>query len=160
LEIGTANGGTLFLFCQIAELDATIISIDLPGGPFGGGYPEWRVPLYKSFAKERQRVHLIRADSHDPKTLGIVKRILGDRKLDFLFIDGDHTYEGVKRDFEMYSPLVRKGGIIAFHDIVPGPSENVGGVPMFWSEIKRSFTYNEIVKDWRQGGYGIGVIYV
>jgi len=160
LEVGTASGGTLFLFCQVAEPDATVISVDLPGGPFGGGYPEWRIPLYKSFAKERQRIHLIRADSHDPKTLEIVKRILGDGKLDFLFIDGDHTYEGVKRDFEMYSPLVRKGGIIAFHDIVSGPSENVGGVPTFWNEIKRSFTYNEIVKDWQQEGYGIGVIYV
>jgi hypothetical protein len=48
-----------------------------------------------------------------------------------LFIDGDHTYEGVRRDFEMYSPLVRKGGIIAFHDIYPGPEESVGGVPKF-----------------------------
>jgi len=92
--------------------------------------------------------------------LEIIKKILGDSKLDLLFIDGDHTYEGVKRDFEMYSPLVRKGGIITFHDIVPGPPENVGGVPTFWNEIKQNFTYKEIVKDWRQGGYGIGVIYV
>jgi predicted O-methyltransferase YrrM len=37
---------------------------------------------------------------------------------DFLFIDGDHTYQGVKQDFQMYSPLVKKGGIVAFHDIV------------------------------------------
>jgi len=160
LEVGTASGGTLFLFCQVAEPDAIVISVDLPGGSFGGGYPEWRIPLYKSFAKGGQRIHLIRADSHDPKTLEIVKRILGGGRLDFLFIDGDHTYEGVKRDFEMYSPLVRRGGMIAFHDIVPGPPENVGGVPTFWNEIKQNFTYNEIVKDWQQGGYGIGVIYV
>jgi len=160
LEIGTAEGGTLFLFCQVASPDATIISVDLPGRLFGGGYPEWRIPLYKSFAKERQKIHLIKADSHDPKTLEIVKRILSGGKLDFLFIDGDHTYEGVKRDFKMYSQLVRKGGIIAFHDIVPGPPENVGGVPTFWNEIKQSFTYNEIVKDQRQEWAGIGVIYV
>ena len=86
LEVGTASGGTLFLFCQVAEPDATVISVDLPGGPFGGGYPAWRIPLYRSFAKERQRIHLIRADSHDPKTLEIVKRILGDGKLDFFYI--------------------------------------------------------------------------
>jgi len=85
LEVGTASGGTLFLFCQVAEPDATVISVDLPGGPFGGGYPAWRIPLYRSFAKERQRIHLIRADSHDPKTLEIVKRILGDGKLDFFY---------------------------------------------------------------------------
>ena len=82
------------------------------------------------------------------------------RKLDFLFIDGDHRYEGVRRDFEMYGPLVRRGGIIAFHAIVPGPPENVGGVPRFWREIKNRYKYLEIVKDWNQGGYGIGVIYV
>jgi len=52
-------------------------------------------------------------------------------ELNFLFIDGDHTYEGVRKNFEMYSPLVRRGGIVAFHDIVPRPPENVGGVPRF-----------------------------
>ncbi|MGC8850596.1 MAG: hypothetical protein ACP5QI_09015, partial [Candidatus Bathyarchaeia archaeon] len=45
LEIGTAKGGTLFLFTRVASSDARIISIDLPGGRFGGGYPEWRIPF-------------------------------------------------------------------------------------------------------------------
>jgi len=160
LEIGTAGGGTLFLFTRVADPEATIISIDLPGGPFGGGYPRWKIPLYKSFSREGQKIYLIRRSSHDPKTLEEVKRILSGERVDFLFIDGDHTYEGVKKDFEMYSPLVKKGGIIAFHDLVPGPFENVGGVPKFWNEIKRNFAYMEIVKDWKQNGCGIGVIYV
>lgn len=43
--------------------------------------------------------------------------------MDFLFIDGDHAYEGVKADFEMYSPLVRKGGLVALHDICVHPPE-------------------------------------
>ena len=139
LEIGTARGGTLFLFAQIAEPDATIISIDLPGGRFGGGYPKWMIPIFKSFFKEDQKLYLIRRDSHDPLTLNIVRSILANRLVDFLFIDGDHTYEGVKKDFKTYSPLVRKGGIIAFHDIALGPFENVGGVPRFWKEIKHSY---------------------
>jgi len=148
------------LFSRVSRSNATIISIDLPGGLFGGGYPRWKIPLYKSFARDHQKIHLIRADSHDPETLKEVKKILGDELIDFLFIDGDHSYEGVKKDFEMYSSLVRKGGIIAFHDIVPGPPEYVGGVPKFWNEIKHDFDYKEIVKDWKQNGYGIGVIYV
>jgi len=160
LEIGTAEGGTLFLFTRVAKPDATLISVDLPGGPFGGGYPKWKIPLYLSFTKCSQKVHLIRRSSHEPQTLEEVKGILGAEKVDFLFIDGDHSYEGVRKDFEMYSPLVGKGGIIAFHDIVPGPSENVGGVPKFWNEIKHDFNCREIVSDWRQGGYGIGVLYV
>ena len=160
LEIGTAGGGTLFLFTRIADPEAKIISIDLPGGPFGGGYPKWKIPLYLSFSKCSQKLHLIRRSSHELQTLEEVKGILGAEKVDFLFIDGDHSYEGVRKDFEMYSPLVGKGGIIAFHDIVPGPPENVGGVPRFWNEIKHDFNCREIVSDWRQGGYGIGVLYV
>ncbi|HIC98160.1 MAG TPA: hypothetical protein EYP08_00430, partial [Pyrodictiaceae archaeon] len=87
LEIGTAGGGTLFLFSQVADPNAIIISIDLPGGPFGGGYPEWKIPLYKSFKRyPSQKIFLIRANSHDTKTLNLVKKILGNHKLDFLFI--------------------------------------------------------------------------
>jgi cephalosporin hydroxylase len=160
LEIGTAGGGTLFLFTRVVDSEAKIISIDLPGGSFGGGYPRWKIPLYKSFSKEGQEIYLIRRDSHDPQTLEEVKRILGGEKVDSLFIDGDHAYEGVKKDFEMYSPLVRNGGIIAFHDIVPGLHECVGGVPKFWREVKSNYISREIVKDWNQGGFGIGVIYV
>jgi len=159
LEIGTANGGSLFCFGKLAKDDATIISIDLPGGKFGGGYPEWKVPIYKAFTKKNQKLYLLRKDSHSQETLEEVKKILNGNQLDFLFIDGDHSYEGVKKDFEMYSPLVKKGGIIAFHDIVPGPKENVGGVPEFWEEIKRNFQTQEIVKDWNQNGYGLGVIF-
>jgi cephalosporin hydroxylase len=159
LEIGTAGGGTLFLFTRVADPKTTIISIDLPGGPFEGGYPKWKIPLYKSFSKNGQKIYLIRRDSHDPQTLEGVKRILGGEKVGFLFIDGDHTYEGVKMDFEIYSPLVKKGGIIAFHDIVPGPPEAVGGVPRFWAEIKHKYRCVELVNDWSQNGYGIGVIF-
>ncbi|NJE12854.1 class I SAM-dependent methyltransferase [Thermococcus sp. LS2] len=159
LEIGTANGGTLFLFSRVVPEDATLISVDLPGGRFGGGYPNWKVPLYKAFALPTQDIHLIRANSHDPETLETIEEILNGRKVDFLFIDGDHSYEGVKADFEMYSPLVADGGIIAFHDIVPGPQENVGGVPKFWKEIKNKYPYQEIVKDWNQEWGGIGIIF-
>ena len=62
-----------------------------------------------------QRLDLIRDDSHDRRTFDQVKARLGGQMLDFVFIDGDHTYDGVRRDFELYEPLVRPGGIIAFH---------------------------------------------
>jgi cephalosporin hydroxylase len=69
LEIGTSRGGTLFLFSWIAHENATIISIDLPGGKFGGGYPLWKVSLYKSFARRNQKIYLTRGDSHDEKNI-------------------------------------------------------------------------------------------
>jgi hypothetical protein len=80
--------------------------------------------------------------------------------LDCLFIDGDHSYPGVKCEFEMYGPMVTKGGLIAFHDIVEGGPENVGRVPRFWRGIKLKCGHIEIIKDHQQGGHGIGVLYL
>jgi len=130
MEIGTANGGTLFMMSRICAPDALIVSLDLPGGPFGGGYTEKRVPLYEAFAMPGQTVQLIRADSHSRESLDKVRQLLDRQTLDFLFIDGDHTYGGVRQDFEMYSPLVTPGGFIAFHDIVYAE-----GVQRFWAEV-------------------------
>lgn len=42
---------------------------------------------------------------------------LRESNLDFLFIDGDHNYEGVKKDWDLYSTLLNKGALVAFHDI-------------------------------------------
>jgi hypothetical protein len=42
--------------------------------------------------------------------------VLEDIKIDLLFIDGDHSYEGVKRDFDLYSQILSPNGIIIIHD--------------------------------------------
>jgi predicted O-methyltransferase YrrM len=162
LEIGTARGGTLFLLTRVAAPDAVLVSVDLRRGQFGGGYPRWRSRLYRSFAREGQRIEPIFGDSHDPRTQERIRRLLGGRALDFLFIDGDHTYEGVQQDLADYSPLVRPRGLIAFHDIVPGgPGKHgdPGGVPIFWQELKASHPDAfEFVEDWEWGSCGIGVL--
>src|SRR5579863_8288715 len=44
VEIGTANSGTLYLLCYAADPEATIVSLDLPAGKFGGGYSAWKMP--------------------------------------------------------------------------------------------------------------------
>jgi predicted O-methyltransferase YrrM len=167
-EIGTASGGTLFMLTQVAAPTATIVAVDLPGGRFGGEsgllgqrYPRWRGRLYRGFAREAQTIHVMRADSHAAATLEDVRSRLED-KLDFLFIDGDHSYEGVRRDFELYSPLVREGGLVAFHDIVPsGPrgQGDPGEVPAFWREVRERHSVKaEYVEDWNWGSCGIGVV--
>ena len=171
VEIGTSNGGSLFLFTHVAADDADLISVDLPRGPFGGGYARWRAPLYRSFARQRQHVELLRGDSHSSAMFDQLRGALGGREIDFLFIDGDHSYEGVKQDFETYSALVRTGGLIAFHDIVPqgadprgreGAAENdefsSGEVSAFWQELKAQSETTEFVEDWSQGCFGIGLV--
>jgi predicted O-methyltransferase YrrM len=90
--------------------------------------------------------------------LASINEILQGYKLDFLFIDGDHSYEGVKKDFEMYSPLVRSGGLIAFHDITPcGPPKEVF---KYWEEVKESYVHKELIHKTGQGAMGIGVVWV
>lgn len=161
LEIGTANGGSLFSLCKLAPKDAIIVSIDLPEGKFGGGYPEWKTPIYKLFKKDEQQLFLLREDSHLEQTVTKIKEILNGKQIDFLFIDGDHSYEGVKKDFEMYSSLVKNDGIIAFHDIAPNGLEKfTGGVPRFWKEIKNKYVHKEFVENENQVGYGIGCLFL
>jgi len=118
VEIGTANGGTLFMAARLASTNALIISIDLPGGEFGGGYPDWKIPIYKSFARTNQNIELIRGDSHSDQTFEKLKILLNGREIDYLFIYGDHTYDGAKHDFDRYRTLVKQSGKIGFHDIV------------------------------------------
>lgn len=156
LEIGTANGGTLFMLSRVAAADALLISLDLPCGEFGGGYPAWRAPLYRRFALPGQRVELLRGDSHDPAMAEKVRHLLGGRGLDLLFIDGDHTYEGVKRDHDAYGACVRNGGLIGFHDIQPIPNERYG-VARFWREIRDSVNGVEWIASEAQEGCGIGI---
>jgi len=160
IEIGTFNGGTLFLLAHVIADDATIISIDLPRGKFGGGYPECKVPLIQSFKLPGQKMHLIRSDSHNPETLSNIMGLLGEKKIDLLFIDGDHSYEGVKRDFEMYRRFVSPGGIIALHDVAAHPVVRVCEVYKFWHELRESDLRTvEIITDKSQGWAGIGLVY-
>lgn len=149
----------LFAFTRGAAEDAHLLSLDLPQGMYGGGYHRWKVPAYKQFALPKQKLVLLKADSHQASSFRIVKDNLGGRKIDFMFIDADHTYEGLKQDFEVYSPLVSQSGIVAFHDIVPHPTDSSYGVAEFWREIKTQYEHDEIVESWTQTGAGIGILY-
>lgn len=160
LEIGTARGGTLLFLTRLANPTATIVSIDLPGGKFGGGYSARRKWFYQCFARRNQRLRLIQGDSHSAGMLERAKSELGGELIDYLFIDGDHTYEGVKRDFELYSSLVRRGGIIALHDVAKHPSHSDCEVSRFWNEVRLQYRHTEIIEDQTQGWAGIGVLYV
>lgn len=171
LEVGSAGGGNLFLFARAASPDALVIGMDLPPSPGDAGLADWRMALFEeAFAAPGQRVRIVRGDSHSDATAARVRRLLAGAPLDFLFIDGDHSYEGVRRDFELYAPLVHPGGLIAFHDIVPDAfhrhgvrtSADTGEVPRFWAELKDGYRDSheilEIVENPDQDGLGIGVL--
>lgn len=158
VEIGTAYGGTFYAPCQTASDKAKIISVDMPSSQTANTLPSPENLI--RYGKANQDISFIRADSHDEETKNQIVLSLGESKTDLLLIDGDHTYEGVKKDFEMYSPLVTKGGIIILHDICKH-AEPECQVDKFWNEIKSSYKTLEIIdRNDTSLGYGIGIIEV
>lgn len=163
LEIGTCMGGTLLVLCRTAHPEATVISVDLPGAANGDPHSGFSRPLFRLFKKAKQSLHLLREDSHLPETRDRVRAILAaNESIDLLFIDGDHSYKGVKADFDLYAPLVRKGGIVAFHDIAfhRFRERDRCFVDVFWNEIKSGYRHEEIIENANQGWAGIGILYM
>jgi cephalosporin hydroxylase len=156
-EIGTANGGTTFLLGQSLQTTEIMIGVDL--------FIKRR-PRLRHFARPGQKIVLLDGDSGAPDTLNQVRAALGGRELDLLFIDGDHSLAGVARDFQIFRPLVRDGGLVAFHDVVEDSFTRTGirtphwtgGVPKYWRALKGHYRHHEFVNSWDQDGLGIGAI--
>ena len=127
---------------------------------YGGGYPTWKQSLFRNLIGKGPSIHFLRGDSHATETLAKVKHILGDRRIDVLFIDGDHTYEGAKADFYSYGALIRPGGLIGMHDILHNRFDKDIDVARLWTELKASLPTEEIVESYDQGNLGIGVVTV
>ena len=89
-------------------------------------------------------LRMVVGNTHDEKTLNKVN----DREYNILFIDAGHSYEDVKKDYKMYSPLVKDGGFIILHDVV---NENCG-VPRFWAELDIK---NKVTLPYGVAGLGI-----
>jgi cephalosporin hydroxylase len=164
LEIGTAQGGMFFALAHVALSGAKLASVDLPGGNFGGGYTSRGEERIKSYVLPTQKIKMLQADSHDADTHARVVDWLEDEPLDFLMIDGDHSREGVRQDWEMYGPLVGSGGIVAFHDVAPHESDPQCQVSGLWQEIKTTHNTSEIIQPPKANGSGqwggIGVVFV
>jgi predicted O-methyltransferase YrrM len=160
LEIGCYDGGTtVFLsnFCQ------RLITIDQP---YPARFDEYKYThnsdLYGTeYLKTKCDFNYVSGNSHELSTLDKVKLILGEDKLDLLFIDGDHSYNGVKMDYEMYSHLVKNDGYIAFHDIHRSQFHESHGcfVHDFWDEIHNKHE-NKVFYDSSSNSHwgGIGLI--
>ncbi len=153
LEIGTARGGTLFIWSQFAS--NRVVSCDLQKQGV-------RQRIYQLFPPPSSvcQVDVLTGNSHDPEFRERVVRAFESELVDFLFIDGDHTEAGVEADYEDYHALVRPGGLIAFHDIVEKQPVATNQVYPFWRRLKERVETREIIADPAQCGYGIGLVHV
>ncbi len=156
-EIGTDYGGTSCLLARTVPTAELLICVDL-------FVKNW--PRLKALCGPRTELRAVHGSSTSSRALARVERILAGRELDVLFIDGDHTYEGVRRDYLRYRRFLRQGGFVVFHDIVQDLHTRYGrptagwsgGVPTFWRELSAHFEHREFVKDPEQDGMGIGIL--
>lgn len=137
LEVGVERGGTIGFWDIIAGNEGRVVGLDT------------HINIPFEF-QPNSEFTLLEGNSHAADVIQQVKEMLPE--VDFLFIDGDHSYEGVKADWENFSPLVKPGGLIAFHDIVDE------GVGPFWLEIEAAHKTERLHE--QSGGIGIGVVYV
>ena len=179
VEIGTANGGTISRWFELPNVE-TIISIDYPHGIHGGQGFEERTYVISDALEQANRskkeFFAINGDSKNDYLINRLEEILEGRKVDFLFIDGDHTYNGVKNDFLLYEKFLHENSIVGFHDIIESEfhSEHNCHVSKFWNELKETYegvefiythTFDKQITDYMyeishdKGGFGgIGII--
>lgn len=177
LEIGLFLGGTLYVWARALDASDRLVSVDQP--VWNDLTHARRSRLYSTFSASSQ-IDVVYGNSHaDGAYTAIAERF--DDPVDFLFVDGDHTYEGVKQDFETYRRLVGDDGLVAFHDIkrhaadrdekrtrlrqvddLEEPYVAVGdpawGVSEFWKEVRSDYQTREFLTHPEQMGAGIGVI--
>ena len=143
LEIG-CKGGTFYMFNEFST--GKKIGVDIGD--------EYKLNMY--FYTRGHDFTFIHANSQLPETANLVKNYCDS--FDFIFIDGDHSYEGVRRDFELYKSMLSPRGYIAFHDIDPnhvfkdGPG---GQVYKFWKDINYG-SKTEIICTKSTANYSMG----
>ena len=132
LEIGVRHGGTFAITVEYLEQVGGVdkaVGVDLVKAPSLAEYAARR-PAHVGRKGRRPQVKVSHADSHSPAFAEYVAR---EGPFDLALIDGDHSEEGCRADFELVSPHAR---MIAFHDIV---TTDVPGVPAVWNEVKELY---------------------
>jgi cephalosporin hydroxylase len=177
LEIGSLHGGTLWHWLRFAPPGALVLNIDALVCPQDTRYASQKAGhngLWAHWAVDfGVGLKTFTGYSTDPAILVQVRTTLlemgraadpqltGDSPqptLDFLFLDGDHSYVGVKFDYLHYGPLVRSGGLIALHDILDRPTSQVARL---WREIVQSGARTRVLLESpNQPEMGIGVVFV
>ncbi len=165
LEVGVYRGGTLWLWRRLWP-HARIVAVDnmslerCPGcerrvahrdcsnrriADALGGWPRGRLLVVDSQAESTRDLVTVYLD-----------RGLAGEGCDFLMIDGDHSSAGVRRDFELYSPLVREGGAIVLHDVAGDHAWP--GVVELWRELAESEPAAFLILAGREDWGGLGVL--
>jgi len=170
LEIGTYKGGFTYLLAHMANNIVYTIDIDNHTETFTSG-DFHRNNIKDYFGKTyvgtpyQNKIVEFHGNSHSREFIDNIKSKVG--KVDLIFIDGDHSYEGVKQDFLEYMSCLKPGGYIAFHDILDCKEHRDinAYVSILWNQLKKCYPYYEFVdnNEYSMGSnnsMGIGIIKV
>ena len=153
VELGTYYGTSFCAFCQAVKelkIDARCYAVDTWEGDSQSGFygaeifedlKHYHDPLYGNFSRLIQ------------STFAEAVNHFNDKTIDLLHIDGFHTYQAVKNDFETWLPKMSERGVILFHDI--NVRERDFGVWKFWEEVRINYPYFEFAHS-----HGLGVLAV
>ena len=153
VELGTHRGVSYFAMCQAIKyfnIQADAFAVDTwKGDEHAGFYDE---DVYKKVNAHNGQQYasfsrLVRSDFNEAVTY------FEDQSIDLLHIDGLHTYEAVKNDFETWLPKLSKNAIVIFHDI--NVRERGFGVFKLFGELKQKYPFFEFTH-----GHGLGVLKV
>lgn len=129
-EIGRYKGGSTFL---LAAAGARVVSIDLDAARERVDAPALERALVRSGLRDRVDIVVGDSRSHDAPAASF----------DVVFLDGDHSYEGVRADFDHWWPLLRPGGTLLLHDaarstptLTPAPVAETAGVIRLAQELE------------------------
>lgn len=152
VELGTHTGNSYFTFCQAVlegNLRTQCYAVDSwRGDEHAGLYSDEIFNDVASYNRDHYKAfsHLLRTSFNGARDQ------FKNGSIQLLHIDGLHTYEAVKHDFETWYPKVEDGGVILFHDI--SESRDDFGVWKLWDELKYTHAH------WFQfqHSHGLGVI--
>jgi len=159
LEIGARHGDSFFEIVRTMPKGSTAVAIDLPESAWG--LHNSQVSLQRCVEELKSQgynTHVFYGNSQHISAINYANTF---DNFDMIFIDGDHRYDGVKKDYNNYKHLANK--LIAFHDIGEvsyNPRRQMScEVKLLWDEIKENYEeYKEFI-EWEVTGaiMGIGV---
>jgi GT2 family glycosyltransferase len=151
VELGVHNGSSYFAFCQAIKnlnLNSVIFGVDTWKGDEHAGF--YTDETFNKVAGNNE-AHYLKFSTLLRTTFDEAKDYFIDGSIELLHIDGFHTYEAVKHDFETWLPKLAENAIVLFHDI--NVRERGFGVFKFWDELKKQYPHFQF-----DFGYGLGIL--
>lgn len=155
VELGSWKGATAMLL----SLATSEVTVSLDVQDYGGREDACQVARFYGHV-----LWFYLESARSQKTVEHVMQVLGG-PIDLLFIDDGHCIEEVTEEYNLWAPMVRKGGWIAFHDINPDANQCAPGVHpsicqahVFWANLKGD--KEEIIFRGNPPGPGIGILKV